>query len=335
MGNPLSCFVSNVFMGAFEIKLQRENKLPKSWLRYVDDVFAILKRNDVEKTLEMLNGQYKTIKFTAEIESNGYLPFLDLKLSRLNNKIGIDIHRKTTTTLRYITNNSFCSYSHRMAAFHSMVYRMCRLPLSSTNFMKELKYIKEVAEVNGFYTSDVEILVKKHSKNLKKRQQTTFYNTNNNDFKRVKFDYAPPITNKLETIFHKNKIKIVYTNNNKLKHLLGNPKDKLLNHQKSGIYEIKCECNAKYIGQTKRNILTRFKEHCSHIRFNRPTKSSVAEHVLSNDHLNINTNNLKLIKQINNKNELDGWESLFIHKNRQNIINTDIAPICSSLFGLI
>jgi len=42
MGNPLPCFVANIFMCMFETELS--NFLPKTWYRYVDDVFAIIKK---------------------------------------------------------------------------------------------------------------------------------------------------------------------------------------------------------------------------------------------------------------------------------------------------
>jgi hypothetical protein len=53
-------------------------------------------------------------------------------------------------------------------------------------------------------------------------------------------------------------------------------------NEKAGIYEIKFgtrNCNHKYIGQTKRSITTRFKEHKSHTNNNNTTLSSVANHM--------------------------------------------------------
>ncbi|KAJ8941785.1 hypothetical protein NQ318_006821 [Aromia moschata] len=70
--------------------------------------------------------------------------------------------------------------------------------------------------------------------------------------------------------------------------LLGNPKDKINNNEKSGIYEISCkDCDQKYIGQTKRSILTRFKEHMAHLKYGRTEKSCVAQHAFYNNHRHI------------------------------------------------
>ena len=59
---------------------------------------------------------------------------------------------------------------------------------------------------------------------------------------------------------------IVHPSGNKLQQLLGNPKDKIELNERSGIYEISCkDCNLKYVGQSKRSIIIRFKEHMAHL----------------------------------------------------------------------
>lgn len=42
MGNPLSYFVANAFIGSIENNLKQNNRLPETWMRYVDDIFTIL-----------------------------------------------------------------------------------------------------------------------------------------------------------------------------------------------------------------------------------------------------------------------------------------------------
>ncbi|KAJ8954527.1 hypothetical protein NQ318_000760, partial [Aromia moschata] len=94
--------------------------------------------------------------------------------------------------------------------------------------------------------------------------------------------------------------------------LLGNPKDKIDNNEKSGIYEISCnDYDQKYIGQTKRSILTRFKEHMAHLKYGRTEKSCVAQHAFDNNH-RIDINNLKSIRNVTNSRQLDAFKSLEI-----------------------
>ncbi|KAJ8962600.1 hypothetical protein NQ318_000993, partial [Aromia moschata] len=117
--------------------------------------------------------------------------------------------------------------------------------------------------------------------------------------------------------------------------LLGNPKDKIDINEKSGIYEISCkDCDQKYIGQTKRSILTRFKEHMAHLKYGRTEKSCVAQHAFDNNHM-IDINNLKLIRNVTNSRQLDAFESLEIIKCNKSM-NKDNGPIPTSpLFALI
>ena len=334
MGNPLSCFLANTFMGNFETSIQAI--LPKIWIRYVDDIFAIVKKDQLDKFFKILNDQFDSIKFTYETEQNQVLPFLDLLLERKKNRIEFNIYRKSSMTNRYITSDSFCSYANKLAAFNSMIYRLCKIPLSVKNYINELDHIKHLANINGYSENIINKLVCKHARNIKRKKLSTFYSLSykENIKKRVVFGFSGSLTEKLKHIFKQHDIDLVCTNNFKLSNILCNIKDKTEDINKAGIYEISCkDCELKYIGQTRRNIITRFKEHCAHIKHNQPSKSAVAQHVLENNHFNISRNeNLKLLKSVNNNTKLNAWESLYIHKNRFNLMNVDKGPIISPLF---
>jgi len=283
------------------------------------------------------NTKYKTIKFTPQVEEDGQVSFLDLTVKRKSDgKIGFSVYRKPTDTMRYITKDSYCPPQHKMAAFHSMIYRLCKLPLSVSDFMRELKYIKEVANVNGYSENEIDILVQKHSNKIRNMNLSTFfYNSEDRDVKRrVCFNYAAPLTNRLKVVYKKKKVDLVFASENKLKNFLTSTKDKVEKCDKSGIYEIKCEvCGKVYTGQTRRKVMKRYKEHCAHVRYNRPEKSAVAKHVLKDLHAAQKDLTVKLKKQVNQPYKLDAWESLFMHRNK-NSMNTDPAPIISPLFNL-
>lgn len=114
---------------------------------------------------------------------------------------------------------------------------------------------------------------------------------------------------------------------------LCNYKDKQDPLTTSGIYEVSCDnCVDKYIGQTRRPIRERFKEHVSAAEHKQPWKSSVAEHMTEKDH-KIKT--IKRKKMVTEEYKLDSWESLFINKfppamNRDPpIINSYLYELCS------
>lgn len=201
--------------------------------------------------------------------------------------------------------------------------------------MDELKYIKYAATVNGYEENMIDVMVNKHLKKIKQENLTKLIHQNStNVYRRMKIRFYPTITNKLKTIFKKQDIELVFNNEGKLKNLLGSTKDKTQDIKKSGIYKITCNnCNDVYIGQTSRNIITRFEEHNNHIIKNRPTKSAVALHVIENQH-KCKIENLSLVKQVNDKQKLDAYESIYMHKNQEFLMNTMEAPVISNLIRL-
>lgn len=336
MGNPLSCFIANLFMGYFETNAKEKLPyFPRCWLRYVDDVFTIFNKNqDLNNFLNQLNSFYPTIKFTYETESNSKLPFLDVLLTRNENSqlIDFDIYRKPTHTNRFITNDSYHPPSQKRAAFNNMVYRLLNTPLNQENYNKELCYIKNIAIYNGYDCSLIDNIIKKSNKRKIKNSRSTLKNIKENEKKYwASFTYDENLSKTITKSFKKNSNIIpTYKTNNKLKNKLNNPKDKIKNENQAGIYEIKCnDCEEIYIGQTKRNLKIRYKEHFSHIKYNREEKSAVAKHCLQNSHT-ISKDNSKIIKVISNPKDLNAWETYFINKTNSTLMNNENGPIQNS-----
>lgn len=339
MGNSLSPFMANLFMGKFETDLKQDlDYFPRLWLRYVDDVFAILDTSKftLQEFTDILNSKFPSIKFTNEIEKNGTLPFLDTLVIRNRNKLEIDIYRKNTNTDRYITSDSNHSMQHKRSALNFLVHRLLNFPLSKTNYRKEFLKIKEIAAYNGFSETLVTNLIRKCKLRLSISKITTLGQSNNKVVnKYVKLPNFPAYTKGLNKIMSKFDLKIVTSSNNSLSNYLGNPKDPVDMHEKSGIYKISCkDCNQVYVGQTKRNLKTRYKEHLADIKYKRFDKSSVALHMLENNH---KVDDIKLIKKVDNKRELDCFESMEIFKNRKLLMNNDSqGPLVNSiLFKLL
>ena len=100
-----------------------------------------------------------------------------------------------------------------------------------------------------------------------------------------------------------------------LKNLLGSTKDKINCFNQLGIYKITCgDCELCYIGQSKRKMLTRFKEHTACIKYNKPERSTVASHALDNNHFNITSDNLQLIKAVSFNKLLDAYIKVYLYK---------------------
>jgi len=101
-----------------------------SWNRYVDDIFCIVKEKHFDDSLNLLNIQDKNINFTMEIEKSDYLPFLDLRIIKNNNKLEFRIFRKDTHSDNYIKANSYNPVTHKHAIINSLAYRLVNVPLN-------------------------------------------------------------------------------------------------------------------------------------------------------------------------------------------------------------
>jgi hypothetical protein len=78
-------------MRTFETNVKSSSLFPRIWLRYVDDIFAVTKREQVNETLTWLNSQQPKVQFTFEIEENERIPFLDVMVERYIDRLVFDV----------------------------------------------------------------------------------------------------------------------------------------------------------------------------------------------------------------------------------------------------
>ena len=151
------------------------------------------------------------------------------------------------------------------------------------------------------------------------------------------FTYFGPSIRTITNIFKGTQLNIAFRPTNTIGTYIKEyniPQDDL---SKSGIYEINCHtCDLKYIGQTSRDILTRFKEHCRYIRQNNP-QSAYALHILNIQHeFSPAHNTIKLIKQYCKHRNLLLWEIFHIQNYSRNnqLINEQSKPEYNILYDL-
>ena len=345
MGNPLSPFLCELFMANLEEKLDQQGFLPSRWWRYVDDIFSIIKRENLPKMLEIINSIHKNIQFTHEEEKDDKLPFLDILVRRETEQVNFEIYRKPTNTERVIPSTSNHSYQHKMAAFHHMIHRMESLPLSREGKQKEREQIFRIGSVNGYPERSIQAIIDKRSIARYRASLTTLTPATEN-LKRVSVEYGGSLTHSLKSKLRKFGLDLVFSSrSSQLKTILGSTKDKIENLKCSGIYKISCShCDKVYIGQTKRTLETRFKEHISEVTkatkvsekgLTHHFKSKVAEHAFSEQH-ELSTDDIKILRKVPNSMKLDVAESLEIHKQiSSSLLNRDQGNAYSWLFKLL
>ena len=108
MGSPLGPALANIFIGYYESKLFNGISKPTVYCRYVDDtIYLFHKETEFQKFLDCLNSLHSYLKFTNEIETNNSLPFLDVLVTKCDNKFITSVYRKPTFAGQYIHWNSF------------------------------------------------------------------------------------------------------------------------------------------------------------------------------------------------------------------------------------
>lgn len=337
MGHPASPLLAELFMADFETRIEQHPLFPRIWIRYVDDIFAIIKKNTITTILDWLNGLKDSIKFTHETEKDGKMPFLDVEVMRIeNNKLGFKIYRKPTNTCTFINAKSFHCSNHKYAAFNSMVFRACSIPMSDIHFEDEINFIRNVAIKNGFGTNFLNGMIKRHQRNIHRSETTTLSREKDERVRFIGMTYFPKVTDRLKNVFHENGLAIAYRSNNKIKSNLLSTKDKIDKNDRSGIYEVKCgteNCNKVYVGQTQRAARVRFKEHKKCIDSGTVSNSAIAQHVVINEH-DVRPEDFRLIKEANGFHRLNTLEAIHIHKHKNNALNRNDGITHSILYDL-
>ena len=108
MGTPLSPIIANMVMKEIEqTALNTYLNPPSLWLRYVDDVYAIMKKTEVKPFHDYLNTISTSIKFTKELEKSGQLAFLSVSVQQMEDgSHATSVYRKPTHTDRYLQYSS-------------------------------------------------------------------------------------------------------------------------------------------------------------------------------------------------------------------------------------
>jgi len=116
---------------------------PRSWKRYVDDTFVIMKRSKFSEFLTHLNTIESCVQITMEKEKEGCLPFLDLLIKRSpSGHLLSAVYRKPTHSDRYLNFRSEHPIQHKQSVVNTLLERATNLSSTLLDLSNELKYVK-------------------------------------------------------------------------------------------------------------------------------------------------------------------------------------------------
>ena len=152
MGSPASPVIANIYMRALEERALSTFELgkPKVWYRYVDDVFSITKKTHIPKLLQHLNNQHPSIRFTEESEKEGKLPFLEVNISRTEDRhVHLSIYRKPTHSSRYLQYASNHKDSAKRSVAQALFNRVKHVTKEEDKRQEEQR-VEEELTMNNF-----------------------------------------------------------------------------------------------------------------------------------------------------------------------------------------
>ncbi|CAH0673960.1 unnamed protein product [Spodoptera exigua] len=151
-----------------------------------------------------------------------------------------------------------------MISLKNRAYDLC----DPEHLGQELDHVQEVLKKNGYSVGDGRLLRPlKRARHPNVSRQPAF------------MPYIKGVTDKIGSVLKKFSIPTIYTPEAKLHDKVGTAKD-VLPLQSPGVYKINCSCGSSYIGQTKRTIAERLKEHIAAVKNRQSNKSAIAEHLL-------------------------------------------------------
>ncbi|UYV66357.1 hypothetical protein LAZ67_4001441 [Cordylochernes scorpioides] len=123
MGCPTSMIIADIVMASVDKKAILIEGI-KIWGRYIDDVFAVIRKENLDEIMVMLNNLEKGIEFTVETEREGFLSFLDVGLTRKEDgSILTSVFRKPTDCGIHLNFNSNNPMIHKRQVIKSLVER--------------------------------------------------------------------------------------------------------------------------------------------------------------------------------------------------------------------
>jgi hypothetical protein len=289
MGSPLSPILADIVMDDLESCCLRafDFDIP-IFYRYVDDIFAVVPKAKLYDILRVFNDYHPRLKFTYETEINGSINFLDTTIIREGNKLITNWYRKPTFSGRYINYFSNHPDRYKFNIITNLVDRA--ILLSNPCFHKSnLRTIKEILVNNGFPFEVINKYINKRINELNNRPITSDSNsidTTNTQKNFVSIPYVKGLSENICRTLRKRDLRVLYTVPKKMDCIIKRGKDRLKTVKRTHVvYKIDClNCDATYIGQTKRHLETRIKEHQADIKKHASNHSVISKHRLSHHH---------------------------------------------------
>ncbi|KYN12115.1 hypothetical protein ALC57_15729, partial [Trachymyrmex cornetzi] len=267
--------------------------------------------------------------------------FLDVTAYVKEGQIRFNNYKKPMNSGRYLSFHSNHPIEHKKGVIIGLFDRI--LFLAHPEFHnKNIELMISTLLDNGYPLDLIFNTINKRIKCLAKRKNVydnNFQNSDNDNSINTYFTvpYIKNISKKFKSITEKNNFKIAYKPMNKLNSIIKTGKDKLDKmEQCNEVYKINClNCESSYVGQTKRKIKTRLKEHKSSTSNSNTVHNVVAQHQIKYEH-KFNWDNIEILDTEPFFQKRFTSEMIYIKKQRKGINKqNDTEMLSESYFPLL
>ena len=240
----------------------------------------------MKEYINKLNKIKGNIKFTYEWEKNGKINFLDTTLTRDPSKENINIRwfRKNTAANRLLNFHSCHEKSIKINIAKNMLNRIMETTSNKEELKQDINKLNNILENSNYPPKLIQQITMDTltAKTIKRRENQQKTATENQDHKEyiMYLPYVPGIE-VLRRKLSKINIKLYYSYPNKLQSILNSTQQR----PKSLVYQIQCECEKIYNGETKIGLNKRMKQHEELIRNNDENSySEIVQHHIQMKH---------------------------------------------------
>ena len=187
---------------------------------------------------------------------NKQLSFLDVTITNTRkNSYDFKIFRKTSIAKVQIKSKSNIP-PHIAIGFLPRAYKI----RTEKYLQSEIDFLIDIFTENGHNRNTLANIATEYLQNINKPKSNNQNNTKNTK-NIIKLPWVPILGPKLRKEFKKKDIKTVFTSGANLKSILCQNKSKVIPNSYQGVYALNCSCNAEYIGEAKKKVMTRTTEH--------------------------------------------------------------------------
>lgn len=291
MGLSLAPTMADIYLtDLFDTCLPKLSYKPAFLKKYVDDVSSTVLESKIDETLRVFNNFSKDgrLKFTHELEIDCKINFLDMTLiHRTDKKVITNWYHKEISSnriLSFLSNHPTSMKQNIITSFAKRVLTLSDPIFKGTNYRR----ITDILSKNQYPLT----MIKKAISNARESiNGSTAINQSSATadipiYRSVPF--IPELTFQIQSQLKKvnTALRAAPKTVTRLRNVYSNLKTKIPKMIRKGlVYRIRCKnCRTFYIGETKRCLCTRTKEHMYDYksRFNPGPKTALARHCLNN-----------------------------------------------------